>query len=122
MTVSDAAPTTTTAAADALRQAAESVLAVLGCFEDERPEDLRPRAAVEAVLGWLEGTCDEEEVASAGRGAHAAARGATAPAAVSAARAAAQLAAATGAPGQLPHVRRYADRARTAHALAARRR
>jgi hypothetical protein len=125
MTVTDAAPAPTTAAGPgghdtALRDAAEAVLEVLCCFAEDRPDDERPRAAVESVLGWLDGRCDDEQVAAAGRAAHSAAREATAPAAVSAARAAAQLAAATRSPGQLPQARRYADRARTARRLAAR--
>jgi hypothetical protein len=130
MTVTVAGPTTTApdrspapgaaAHADLLLDAARLVLEVLDGLADGHPEDPRPRAAVESVLGWLAGTCDDETVAAAGRAAHGAARAASTAASVSAARAAAQLAAATRSPGQLPHARRYAERARTARTLAAR--
>jgi hypothetical protein len=66
---------------------------VLGLFEAERPEDLRPREAIEAARKWLRGEIRCGAAREAAFRAHAAAREADGPAAVAAARSAGHAAA-----------------------------
>lgn len=73
-------------------KAAKEASRVLAYFEKEKPNDDRPRQAIEAIRAWAEGQRElgMAEVRRLSLGAHAAARGAKSDAATFAARAAGQ--------------------------------
>ncbi len=70
------------------RWAADCAERVLPYFETERPDDARPRVAIEAARAWADGEVTVGEVIQLGRAAHAAARETEGTAAREAARAA----------------------------------
>jgi hypothetical protein len=84
----------------------QAVERVLPLFESERPDDDRPRRAVEAAQAFARGEIGVGAARAAAFAAHAAAREATGRAAVAAARAAGQAAAVAHMAG---HVRPAAD-------------
>nr|WP_226342590.1 hypothetical protein [Deinococcus sp. AJ005] len=81
---------------------------MLDIFEAHRPQDDRPRKAVEAVRTWVQGDLGVSVVRAAAFAAHAAARDAPTPAATSAARAAGHAAATAHVVTHAPHAARYA--------------
>lgn len=86
----------------------------LPIFEDQRPGDDRPRAAIAALRAWERGELPMTACRTAAFAAHAAAREATAagaPAAVAAARAAGQAAAVAHMFDHSPHAATYAAKA-----------
>ncbi len=92
---------------------------VLPYFEQEYPQDERPRKAVEAGRAWVRGEIGVSEARAAASAAHAAAREANEGAARAAARAAGHAAAATHVPKHARHAARYAVSAATFAALPA---
>lgn len=88
--------------------AADCAERVLPNFEEECPNDDRPRRAIEAGRAWVRGEMTLSEVRTAAFAAHAAARAATDPAARAAARAAAHAAATAHVPGHAAHAATYA--------------
>lgn len=97
--------------------AADCAEHVLPCFEEEYPQDIRPRNAVEAARAWARGEIAMREARAAAVAAHAAARDATAAAARAAARAAGHAAATAHMATHAPHAATYAATAAT-HAAA----
>lgn len=86
----------------------------LSLFEHDRPEDDRPRVAIETLRAWIRGEVPMSACRTAAFAAHAAARDAEqagAVAAVAAARAAGQAAAVAHMAGHSPHVAAYAAKA-----------
>jgi hypothetical protein len=86
----------------------------LPIFEEQRPDDDRPRAAIAAVLAWERGELPMTACRTAAFAAHAAARDATksgATAAVAAARAASQACAVAHIFDHSPHAATYAAKA-----------
>lgn len=91
--------------------AADCAERVLGLYEAENPDDLRPRQAIDAAREWHAGgltTTDARKLAFA---AHAAARQAVGKAAVAAARSAGHAAATTHVAGHARHAAGYAGKA-----------
>ena len=88
--------------------AADRAEHVLRRFEEQHPDDDRPRKAVDAVRGWARGETAFKEVRSAALAAHAAARAAKDPAARAAARAAGQAAGTAHMAGHARHAAAYA--------------
>ena len=86
----------------------------LPIFEEQRPGDDRPRAAIAALRAWERGELPMTDCRTAAFAAHAAARDATeagAPAAVAAARAAGQASAVAHMFDHSPHAATYAAKA-----------
>jgi hypothetical protein len=96
----------------AVLAAADQAEQVLPLFETHRPEDLRPRLAIEAARRWARGEVSVGEARSAAFAAQAAARASTDPAAKNAARSAGHAAATVHVVSQAPHAKKYADAAR----------
>lgn len=83
-------------------------------FENARPGDIRPRAAIDTLRAWINDEVSMTACRSAAFAAHAAARGAEqagVPAAVAAARAAGQAAAVAHTANHTRHAAAYAARA-----------
>ena len=91
--------------------AADCARRVLPYFEGERPEDDRPRRAVEAGMAWARGEIRVGEARAAAIVAHAAAREADPASACAAARAAGHAAATAHMAAHAPHAADYAARA-----------
>ncbi len=92
--------------------AADCARRVLPCFENQFPEDNRPRMAIEAVNDWLCGKIKIPEVRKIALAAHAAARSAgNIPEACFAARAAGQALGTAHVAGHAVHASRYAIKA-----------
>ncbi|WP_425387982.1 putative immunity protein [Deinococcus marmoris] len=87
---------------------------MLACFEAHRPDDDRPRKAVEAARAWARGDLRMVEARAAAFACHAAAREASDPAAIAAARAAGHAAATAHVATHAPHAARYARAAAAA--------
>jgi hypothetical protein len=96
----------------AVTAAADIAESVLPLFEAHRPEDQRPRIAIDAARGWVRGDVSVGEARTAAFGAQAAARASTDPAAKSAARAAGHAASAVHVASHAPHATKYAEAAR----------
>src|SRR6266536_1355569 len=86
---------------------------VLPYFEEQYPEDDRPRKAVEAARAWVRGEVPFSEVRAAALAAHAAARAVDEPAARAAARAAGRAAGTAHVAGHAIHAATYAIKAAT---------
>ena len=96
------------------RWAASCAERALHVFEERRPDDDRPRAAIESVRAWERGEVPMTACRTAAFAAHAAARDATesgAPDAVAAARNAGQAAAVVHMFDHSPHAANYAAKA-----------
>lgn len=93
--------------------AAECAERVLPLFEVEKPDDNRPREAIDALRAWTGGELAMPECRVAAFAAHAAAREATSPAAVAAARAAGQACSVAHMFTHAPHAANYAAKAVT---------
>ncbi len=91
--------------------AADCAGRVLPYFEEGRPEDDRPRRAVEAGMAWARGEMGVGEARAAAIAAHAAAREADPASARAAARAAGHAAATAHMAAHAPHAADYAIRA-----------
>lgn len=87
---------------------AEHVLLV---FEQDYPEDNRPRQAVDAARAWVRGELKINDVRKFAFAAHAAAREAINPKAIAAARAAGHAAATAHVAGHSQYAARYAQKA-----------
>ncbi|MFZ2228595.1 MAG: putative immunity protein [Candidatus Nanopelagicaceae bacterium] len=74
-------------------QAARCAETVLAFFTQERPDDFRPKAAIEAARHWATGELSVADARKAAFAAHAAARECSNPAAIAAARSAGHAAA-----------------------------
>lgn len=74
-------------------QAAHYAEMVLTLFTQERPDDSRPKAAIEAARNWAAGELSVADARKAAFAAHAAARECSIPAAIAAARSAGHAAA-----------------------------
>ena len=96
--------------AHALR-AADDAEGVLAYFETVRPDDRRPRRAIEAARAWVRGELEVADARAAAFAAHAAAREAGCPAACAAARAAGHAAATPHVPSHARHASAYARKA-----------
>ena len=90
------------------RWAADCADHVLGLYEQECPDDNRPREAVEAARAWARGEIAAGEARAAALAAHDAARHTADPAARAAAQAASHAAATAHAAGQAAHAATYA--------------
>lgn len=88
--------------------AAECADHVLYLFEKDRPEDDRPRKAIEAARAWVNGELKMSEARRFAFAAHAAAHDASNPNATAAARAAGHAAATTHVPGHAKYAASYA--------------
>jgi len=97
--------------------AADCAGRVLAFFEEERPEDDRPRRAVEAGMAWARGEIGVGEARAAAIAAHAAARETDRTSARAAARASGHAAATAHMAAHAPHAADYAARA-VAYAVA----
>lgn len=85
---------------------------VLAAFEDPRPDDDRPRRAIEAARAWARGELSVADLRAAAFAAHDAARDAEGrPAAVAAARAAAHAASTGNEASHASHAAEYARKA-----------
>ncbi|MGB3355659.1 MAG: putative immunity protein [Mycobacterium sp.] len=96
------------------RWAAACAERTLPIYEDDRPDDNRPRAAIEALRGWTQDEVPMTACRAAAFAAHAAARDADqggAPAVVAAARAAGQAAVVAHMAGHCRHAAIYAAKA-----------
>ena len=74
-------------------QAARCAEMVLPLFSGERPDDFRPKAAIDAARRWAAGELSVADARKAAFAAHAAARECSIPAAIAAARSAGHAAA-----------------------------
>ncbi len=81
---------------------------VLARFESVRPEDDRPRCAIEAGRAWVRGELRMTDARKAAFAAHAAARDSDSPEAVAAARAAGHAAATAHVASHARHAANYA--------------
>ncbi len=88
--------------------AADCAEHVLSYFENERPEDSRPRKAIEAGLAWERDVITVGEARKAALAAHAAARDVNQAAARAAARSAGHAAATAHVASHAPHAADYA--------------
>jgi hypothetical protein len=86
---------------------------VLPIFERTEPDDPRPRQALEVLVSWMRGEASVTEVRQAAFDAHESARDTENLAARYAARACGQAASVAHAATHLPHVHRYAEKAKT---------
>jgi len=93
------------------RWAADCAGRALPYFEEERPQDNRPRRAVETGLAWARGQIKAGEARAAAIAAHAAARETDRAAARAAARATGHAAATAHMPAHAPRAAEYAARA-----------
>jgi hypothetical protein len=84
---------------------------VLYLFEEEHPEDVRPRVALEAVKAWMRNKISVGEARRAAFAAHEAAKKAYSPGAVYAAHACGHAAASVYIKTNAPHAANYAIRA-----------
>ncbi|UNK71301.1 putative immunity protein [Microbacterium sp. H1-D42] len=84
---------------------------MLPLFLAERPEDVRPREALEAAQAFIRGDLDIDEVRERSFGSHAAAREASDASAVAAARVCGQAAAVAHMAGHARQVPRYTAKA-----------
>ena len=84
---------------------------VLHMFEGERPDDTRPREAIDGGLAWINGETTIGPVRHLAVGAHAAAREASGPGAVAAARSAGHAAAVAHTAGHARNAAVYALKA-----------
>jgi hypothetical protein len=91
--------------------AADCAEGVLTLFEERRPDDTRPRRAIETARAWARGEATVGEARSASVGTHAAARAATDEAARFAARAAGQAVATAHMADHAPGAAWYAVKA-----------
>ncbi|WP_308531437.1 putative immunity protein [uncultured Paenibacillus sp.] len=91
--------------------AADCADRALACFEGERPEDLRPRLAIEAARAWVRGEVSMAAARAAAFAAHNAAREAGHASASAAARAAGHAAATAHVAGHAAHSATYAAKA-----------
>lgn len=80
-------------------------------FEENKPNDERPRLAIESLRLWMKGELSMVDCRKAAFAAHAAARETTNPAAVAAARAAGQAVAVAHMWDHAPHAADYAAKA-----------
>ena len=96
--------------------AADCAEHVLAYFEQTRPEDKRPRRAVEAARAWVRGDLNMTEARKAAFASHAAAREVENPAAQAAARAAGHAAATAHLADHAAHAATYALKAANAAA------
>lgn len=99
---------------NAALQAADWAEAVLGLFESENPEDMRPRDAISAARAWTRGELSMPDARKAAFAAHAAARQAVSPAAIAAARSAGHAAATAHVATHAPHALSYSRKAKAA--------
>jgi len=95
------------------RWAADCAERILPRFEEQYPDDNRPRQALEAARSWSLGQIGVSEARSAAFAAHAAARDADDPAACAAARAAGHAAATAHVADHARHASDYAVEAAT---------
>lgn len=95
--------------------AADCAKRVLPYFEEQHPEDDRPRKAIEAARAWVREEIKVGEARTAAFAAHAAAREADEGSARQAARATGHAAATAHVPTHAPHAANYAVKA-VAHA------
>ena len=91
--------------------AAECAKHVLSRFEDNYPEDFRPRNAIEATRAWVQGRLKVSEARRFALAAHAAACEAVEPESVAAARSAGHAAATTHVVDHAKHAASYAIKA-----------
>jgi len=84
---------------------------MLPLFLAERPDDLRPREALEAARAFMRGEMDIEDVREKAFACHAAAREASDPSALAAARVCGQAAAVAHMAGHARQVPRYTSKA-----------
>ncbi|MGF2949932.1 putative immunity protein [Microbacterium sp. YY-02] len=84
---------------------------MLPLFLAERPDDARPREALEAAQAFMRGDLEIDEVRERSFGSHAAAREASDPSAVAAARVCGQAAAVAHMAGHARQVPRYTAKA-----------
>jgi len=91
--------------------AADCAEHVLPVFEQNYPEDNRPRQAIEAVRAWVRGELTVGEVRKFAFTAHAAARSANNPKAIAAARSAGHAAATAHVASHAQYAARYAHKA-----------
>ena len=96
----------------AAEEALEAARQVLSIFERVEPDDNRPRKALEVLLSWMRGEASVTEVRQAAFDAHEAARDMGNLAARYAARACGQAASVAHVATHLPHVYRYAEKAK----------
>jgi hypothetical protein len=96
------------AAEEALAAATE----VLPIFQAAVPADDRPRKALQALVAWMNGEMSVSEVRRAAFDAHEAARNTDNLAARYAARACGQASSVAHVASHLPHVHRYAEKAK----------
>jgi hypothetical protein len=97
--------------------AADCAERMLRYFEENYPEDDRPRKALEAGRAWAQGELSMSQARAAAFGAHAAAREANQAAARAAARAAGHAAATAHVAGHARHAAAYAVKAAAAGAI-----
>ncbi len=91
--------------------AADCAEHTLHLFEENSPEDTRPRLAIEALRLWVNGEKKMVECREAAFAAHAAAREAQDPAGIAAARACGQAVAVAHMYNHAPHAASYAAKA-----------
>ena len=91
--------------------AADCAERVLPCFKEQRPNDDRPRKAIEAARAWVREEIKVGEARTAAFAAHAAAREANEGSARQAARATGHAAATAHVPTHAPHAADYAIKA-----------
>lgn len=91
--------------------AADCAERVLAQFESTRPDDARPREAVEAARAWARGDIPTSAARSAAFAAHAAARETSTSTAAAAARSAGHAAATAHVATHAPHAAAYALKA-----------
>jgi hypothetical protein len=96
----------------AVETAAEHAALVLPLFESHRPDDARPRLAIEAAHAWVRGEISVGDARTAAFAAQAAARAATDDAARNAARAAGHAASTVYVASHAVHAAKYAAAAR----------
>lgn len=94
------------------RWAADCAESVLSIFETNRPQDIRPRKAIEAARAWSIGDLTVNEARKAAFSAHAAARDTSDPAAKAAARSCGHAAATAHVAGHARHAQTYALKAK----------
>lgn len=88
--------------------AADCAEHVIGCFEQTRPDDDRPRKALEAGRAWVRGLIPMTAARAAAFASHAAARDSDSPTARAAARAAGHAAATAHVASHARHAASYA--------------
>jgi hypothetical protein len=96
----------------AAEEALDAAREVLPIFERVERDDVRPRKALEVLVSWMRGEASVTEVRQAAFDAHESARDAENLAARYAARACGQAASVAHVATHLPHVHRYAEKAK----------